>query len=71
MGGGGKRLLTLAGREADIVGLHIKVNDDGTIDASETTQEPQVLVSEEEGMVCREMALINSRAAREIEPTRR
>src|SRR6266568_8001917 len=28
IGGGGKRLLALAGREADIVGLHRKVNDD-------------------------------------------
>ncbi len=39
MGGGGKRLLTLAGREADIVGLHLKVNDDGTVDAWERTEE--------------------------------
>jgi hypothetical protein len=38
MGGGGKKLLTLAGREADIVGLHLKVNDDGTVDASERTE---------------------------------
>jgi probable F420-dependent oxidoreductase len=38
MGGGGKRLLTLAGREADIIGLHLKVNDDGTVDASERTE---------------------------------
>jgi len=38
MGGGGKKLLTLAGREADIVGLHRKANDDGTIDASERTE---------------------------------
>lgn len=38
MGGGGKRLLTLAGQEADIVGLHLKVNDDGTVDASERTE---------------------------------
>lgn len=39
MGGGGKRLLSLAGREADIIGLHLKVNDDGTVDASERSQE--------------------------------
>jgi probable F420-dependent oxidoreductase len=39
MGGGGKRLLTLAGREADIIGLHVKVNDDGTVDAWERTEE--------------------------------
>ena len=39
MGGGGKRLLSLAGREADIIGLHLKVNDDGTVDARETTEE--------------------------------
>lgn len=39
MGGGGKRLLTLAGREADIIGLHLKVNDDGTVDAWEHTEE--------------------------------
>lgn len=38
MGGGGKRLLTLAGREADIIGLHLKVNDNGTVDASERTE---------------------------------
>lgn len=38
MGGGGKKLLTLAGREADIIGLHVKVNDDGTVDASERTE---------------------------------
>ena len=35
MGGGGKRLLSLAGREADIVGLHLKVNDDGSISTYE------------------------------------
>ncbi len=39
MGGGGKRLLTLAGREADIIGLHLKVKDDGTVDAWERTEE--------------------------------
>ncbi|HEX9131565.1 MAG TPA: TIGR03621 family F420-dependent LLM class oxidoreductase [Ktedonobacteraceae bacterium] len=39
MGGGGKRLLTLAGREADIIGLHLKVNGDGTVDARETSEE--------------------------------
>jgi probable F420-dependent oxidoreductase len=38
IGGGGKRLLSLAGREADIVGLHLKVNDDGTVDASERSE---------------------------------
>jgi probable F420-dependent oxidoreductase len=38
MGGGGKRLLTLAGQEADIIGLHLKVNDDGTVEASERTE---------------------------------
>jgi probable F420-dependent oxidoreductase len=38
MGGGGKRLLTLAGQEADIVGLHLKVNADGTVDPSERTE---------------------------------
>jgi len=38
MGGGGKRLLTLAGREADIIGLHLKVNDDGTVDTEERTE---------------------------------
>lgn len=39
MGGGGKRMLTIAGREADIVGLHVKVNDDGTVDAWERTEQ--------------------------------
>jgi probable F420-dependent oxidoreductase len=38
MGGGGKRVLTLAGREADIIGLHLKVNDDGTVDAWERSE---------------------------------
>lgn len=38
MGGGGKKLLSLAAREADIIGLHLKVNDDGTVDASERTE---------------------------------
>lgn len=38
IGGGGKRLLSIAGREADIVGVHLKVNDDGTVDASERTE---------------------------------
>lgn len=37
IGGGGQRMLTLAGREADIVGLHLKANADGTVDASERT----------------------------------
>ena len=39
IGGGGKRLLSLAGREADIVGLHLKVNDDGTVDTRERSEE--------------------------------
>ena len=38
MGGGGKKLLTIAGREADIIGLHLKINDDGTVDTSERTE---------------------------------
>jgi probable F420-dependent oxidoreductase len=38
IGGGGQRMLNLAGREADIVGLHFKVNADGTADASERTE---------------------------------
>jgi len=38
IGGGGKRLLSLAAREADIVGVHLKVNADGTVDASEHTE---------------------------------
>jgi probable F420-dependent oxidoreductase len=39
MGGGGKRFLSLAGREADIIGLHLKVNDDGTVEPSERSGE--------------------------------
>jgi probable F420-dependent oxidoreductase len=35
IGGGGKRVLTLAGQHADIVGLHFKVNADNTVDAEE------------------------------------
>ncbi len=38
IGGGGKRLLTLAGREADIIGLHFKVNNNGTVDALERSE---------------------------------
>ncbi|QBD75475.1 LLM class F420-dependent oxidoreductase [Ktedonosporobacter rubrisoli] len=37
IGGGGKRLLTLAAREAEIIGIHYKVNQDGTIDQEEYT----------------------------------
>lgn len=39
LGGGGKKVLSLAGREADIIGLHLRVNDDGTVGASERTGE--------------------------------
>jgi probable F420-dependent oxidoreductase len=38
IGGGGKRLLTIAGREADIIGVHVRVKDDGTVDPSERTE---------------------------------
>jgi probable F420-dependent oxidoreductase len=38
IGGGGQRVLSLAAREADIVGLHFKVNADGTLDPSERTE---------------------------------
>ena len=38
IGGGGKRLLSIAGREADIVGIHFKVNDDETVDAWERSE---------------------------------
>ena len=38
IGGGGPRVLRLAGQEADIVGLHFKVNADGGTDASERTE---------------------------------
>lgn len=38
MGGGGKKMLTLAAQEADIIGLHVKVNGDGSVDASERTE---------------------------------
>lgn len=38
MGGGGRKVLTLAGRESNIVGLHLRVKDDGTVDASERTE---------------------------------
>ena len=38
IGGGGKRLLSIAGREADIVGIHFKVNDDGTVDTRERSE---------------------------------
>jgi len=32
IGGGGKRLLSIAAREADIIGIHFKVNPDGKVD---------------------------------------
>jgi probable F420-dependent oxidoreductase len=38
IGGGGKRLLTIAGKEADIIGVHFRVKDDGTVDPSERTE---------------------------------
>lgn len=38
IGGGGKKVLTLAGREADIVGFLPRSNDDGSYDASERTE---------------------------------
>jgi probable F420-dependent oxidoreductase len=38
MGGGGKKMLSIAAREADIIGLHLKVNDDGTVDATERSE---------------------------------
>ncbi|HEY6407992.1 MAG TPA: TIGR03621 family F420-dependent LLM class oxidoreductase, partial [Ktedonobacteraceae bacterium] len=38
IGGGGKRVLTIAGREADIIGVHVRVNDDGTVNPSERTE---------------------------------
>jgi probable F420-dependent oxidoreductase len=39
IGGGGKRVLSLAAREADIIGVHIKVNADGTGDFAQQTAE--------------------------------
>src|SRR5437870_542897 len=41
IGGGGRRLLSLAAREADIIGLHFKVNSNGKVDPVEAT--PQML----------------------------
>ncbi len=38
IGGGGRQVLTLAGREADIVGLELREKNDGTVDASERTE---------------------------------
>lgn len=38
IGGGAKKVLSLAGREADIVGLSERVNDDGSFDAAERTE---------------------------------
>ena len=35
IGGGGRRVLTLAGEQADIVGLHFKVHPNNTVDAEE------------------------------------
>lgn len=38
IGGGGKRILSLAAREADIVGIHVKVTDDGTVESTENLE---------------------------------
>lgn len=38
VGGGGKKMLSIGGREADIVGIHFKVNDDGSVDTSERAE---------------------------------
>lgn len=38
IGGGGEKMLTLAGREADIAGLELRMNDDGTVAATERTE---------------------------------
>ena len=38
MGGGGKKMLSIAAREADIIGLHLKVNDDGTVHPTEQSE---------------------------------
>jgi probable F420-dependent oxidoreductase len=46
IGGGGKRVLTLAGQEADIVGLHLKINPDHTVDAEEHLENALVRKSE-------------------------
>lgn len=35
----GFKYVSLAAREANVVGLHIKVNDIGTVDATETSEE--------------------------------
>jgi probable F420-dependent oxidoreductase len=39
IGGGGRRVLTLAGEQADIVGLHFKVGPNNTVDAEERLEE--------------------------------
>lgn len=39
MGGGGKKLLTLAAREADIIGLHFRIRDTGGVDIAEHREE--------------------------------
>lgn len=39
IGGGGKRILSLAAREADIVGIHLKVEADATVPISQRTEE--------------------------------
>jgi probable F420-dependent oxidoreductase len=37
--GGGKKLPSLAAREANVIGLHVKVNDNGTANATENIEE--------------------------------
>ncbi len=39
IGGGGKKLLSLAAREADIIGIHFKAGKDGSSDPSEHSEE--------------------------------
>lgn len=36
IGGGGKRILGIAGREADIIGVHVRFGPDGALDSADT-----------------------------------
>ncbi|MFW6075412.1 MAG: TIGR03621 family F420-dependent LLM class oxidoreductase [Chloroflexota bacterium] len=39
IGGGGKRILGIAGREADIIGVHVRFGPDGQLDTIDTVRE--------------------------------
>lgn len=83
IGGGGKKLLTLAAREADIVGIHLKAGKEGSTDPFEHSEEALTqkvawvrqaagprFPSLELNMLIREVAITNNRRQAAEEYTR-